>query len=195
MCVLHATVLHFCDVLTDILSMWVTLLAMACLPHQVRSVLHMVGTIAVAMAVNQDSNSSFTFLVPSLLGTAIMLVSWFWRCTRDKSCYPSMKYLSLYCLPGLLIGGTGVGCLTFQTSLSMSRYQHSLWHLARGVTIMLLLPDTPRTGGKLYCRYCCKCSAFLPRDTFIGFLQTLKRCCTTSSSWFQLMKVVIPGSV
>lgn len=147
-CVLHATVLHFCDVLTDILSMWVTLLAMACLPHQVRSVLHMVGTIAVAMAVNQDSNSSFTFLVPSLLGTAIMLVSWFWRCTRDKSCYPSMKYLSLYCLPGLLIGGTGVGCLTFQTSLSMSRYQHSLWHLARGVTIMLLLPDTPRTGGK-----------------------------------------------
>ena len=146
-CVLHATTLHFCDVLTDVLSMWVTLLAMACLPPQVRSVLHMVGTIAVAMAVNQDTSSSFTFLVPSLLGTTILLVSWFWRCTRDKSCYPSMKYLSLYCLPGLLIGGTGLGCLTFQTSLPVSRYQHSLWHLARGVTIMLLLPDTPRTGG------------------------------------------------
>ena len=44
-CVLHVTVLHFCDVFTDILTTWVTLLAMASLPHHVRSVLHMMGVI------------------------------------------------------------------------------------------------------------------------------------------------------
>ena len=42
-CLLHVTVLHFCDVFTDILTTWVTLLAMASLPHPVRSVLHLLG--------------------------------------------------------------------------------------------------------------------------------------------------------
>ena len=147
-CVLHATVLHFCDVFTAILSLWVTLLAMASLPHQVRSVLHIMGVIVVVLAVKQDRSSPLTFLAPSLLGTTILLLSWFWRCIRDKSCYPSTKYLSLYCLPGLLIGGGGLACLRYESSsATASRYQHSLWHLARGVAIMLLLPDTPRTGG------------------------------------------------
>ena len=146
-CVLHATVLHFGDVFTDILSTWVTLLAMASLPPPVRSVLHMMGAIAVAVAVKQDKTAPLTFLAPSLVGTTVLLLSWFCRCIRDKSCYPSTKYLALFCLPGLLIGGAGLACLTFESSLSSSRYQHSVWHLARGVAVMLLLPDTPRTGG------------------------------------------------
>jgi len=146
-CVLHVTVLRFCDVFSDILSTWVTLLAMASLPHTVRSVLHMIGAIGVALAVKHDI-TPITFLAPSLVGSTILLLSWFWRCISDKSCFPSTKYLTLYCLPGLVIGGAGLACLTFESSPSSSRYQHSLWHVARGVAVMLLLPDNPRVGGK-----------------------------------------------
>ena len=147
-CVLPMTVLHFCDVFTDILSTWVTLLAMAALPMPVRSVLHLVGTIAVVVAAKQDSSAPLTYLAPALLGVFILLVSWFWRCARDRACYPGTKYLTLYCLPGALIGGAGLACLNFESSPPSSRYQHAIWHLARGVAIMLLLPDTPRTGGE-----------------------------------------------
>ena len=104
--------------------------------------------VIVVVGCQARQKLSLTFLAPSLLGTTILLLSWFWRCIRDKSCYPSTKYLSLYFLPGLLIGGAGLACLRYESSsATASRYQHSLWHLARGVAIMLLLPDTPRTGG------------------------------------------------
>ena len=104
--------------------------------------------LGVALAVKQDRTAPLTFLIPSLLGTTILFISWFWRCIRDKSCYPGTKYLTLYCLPGLIIGGAGLACLMLESSPSISRYQHSVWQVARGVAVMLLLPESTRDEGQ-----------------------------------------------
>ena len=56
------TVLQFCDFYTATMAYWVTVLAMGGLPEQAKSLLHMVGAIGVAMAIEYDRTGVFTFL-------------------------------------------------------------------------------------------------------------------------------------
>ena len=70
------TVLQFCDFYTATMAYWVTVLAMGGLPDQAKSLLHMVGAIGVALAIEYDRTGVFTFLVPAVVGIFVLLASW-----------------------------------------------------------------------------------------------------------------------
>jgi len=60
---------------------------------------------------------------------------------------PLCRYLLLYCLPGLGVGAAGLLSLRLVSQESVSgqgQYLHAAWHLARGVALILLLPQAPR---------------------------------------------------
>ena len=58
------------------MAYWVTVLAMGGLPDQAKSLLHMVGAIGVALAIEYDRTGVFTFLVPAVVGIFVLLASW-----------------------------------------------------------------------------------------------------------------------
>ena len=70
------TVLQFCDFYTATMAYWVTVLAMGGLPDQAKSLLHMVGAVGVALAIEYDRTGVFTFLVPAVIGIFILIGSW-----------------------------------------------------------------------------------------------------------------------
>lgn len=85
------TVLQFCDFYTATMAYWVTVLAMGGLPDQAKSLLHMVGAIGVALAIEYDRTGVFTFLVPAVVGIFVLLASWvssvltsFWQTSENK---------------------------------------------------------------------------------------------------------------
>ena len=47
LCGAHTALLLYSDSLTELLSVWVTVLAMAYLPHSLRSVLHITGGLVI----------------------------------------------------------------------------------------------------------------------------------------------------
>ena len=100
------------------------------------------------MAVEHSMDSINTFLVPSMLGLFILIISWVCSFFQHRKCYPSSKYFLLNCLPGLAIGGAGLASSIF---LSSSEYTHAAWHVARGVAVVIMLPQgMEREGMSLY---------------------------------------------
>ena len=94
------------------------------------------------MAVENSMDSIYTFLFPSILGVAILILSWAFSCIHHRKCYPHSKYFLLQFLSGLAIGGAGLAGTTFlSSSLSSTEYTHAIWHVARGVAIVLWLPQ------------------------------------------------------
>ena len=79
------TVLQFCDFYTATMTYWVTVLAMGGLPDQAKSLLHMVGAIGVALAIEYDRTGVFTFLVPAVVGIFVLLSSWVRAKNRKKN--------------------------------------------------------------------------------------------------------------
>ena len=69
-------VLAHCDFFGAILSFWVTLVAMARLPERMRSFLLVLAALALAMGVQWDRHSLWTFLVPVATGLGVMLTTW-----------------------------------------------------------------------------------------------------------------------
>ena len=55
-CLGHSSLLHYADMLSDQLSVWVTVLSMAYLPHSLRSVLHITGGVTIATAAHFQHN-------------------------------------------------------------------------------------------------------------------------------------------
>lgn len=69
-------VLSYCDFYGSILSFWVTLLAMARLPSKMRSFLHMVGALGLALGVEYDRHGLWVFVAPAACGLVVMAISW-----------------------------------------------------------------------------------------------------------------------
>ena len=81
------TVLQFCDFYTATMAYWVTVLAMGGLPDQAKSLLHMVGAVGVALAIEYDRTGVFTFLVPAVIGIFILISSWVSRLLHSTCTY------------------------------------------------------------------------------------------------------------
>ena len=86
-CLMKYTVLQFCDFYTATMAYWVTVLAMGGLPDQAKSLLHMVGAVGVALAIEYDRTGVFTFLVPAVIGIFILISSWVSRLLHSTCTY------------------------------------------------------------------------------------------------------------
>ncbi|XP_054708234.1 post-GPI attachment to proteins factor 6-like [Uloborus diversus] len=146
-CLIRLSVLQFCDFYSAILSVWVTLIAMAKLPYQMQSFIHMAGAVGVALGVEYDRTGLWVFALPAGMGLVILLTSWVTRCYKKRLCYPARRIWLSCLLPGAVLATSGLVIYAFFETKDNYPFVHSAWHATIALSILFLLPK-----GKSDCK-------------------------------------------
>ncbi|KAF5270209.1 hypothetical protein FQA39_LY08423 [Lamprigera yunnana] len=140
-CITRLSVLQFSDFFCGLLSIWVTIIAIAYLPNPWPSIFHITGAIILAFITTMNKTSLFTFVAPFATGILILIVSWYRRYRKTRRRFPSDRYLCVYLPIGIII--VAVGLITYALLQTQSNYMylHSLWHILIATSIIILLPN------------------------------------------------------
>ncbi|KAF7396661.1 hypothetical protein HZH66_007523 [Vespula vulgaris] len=140
-CIMRLSVLQFCDFFNALLSIWVTLVAMASFGPKLTAFFQITGAIVLAMSSEMDRTALWVFLLPAITGSSLVGLSWGLTCKRRKTVwYPSRVYRTVFFPAGLLIVSLGLVCYAFLQTRSNYHIVHSLWHICVAVAVMFLLP-------------------------------------------------------
>ncbi|NXC90912.1 TMM8B protein, partial [Cercotrichas coryphoeus] len=151
-CIMEYDVLQFCDFLGSLMSVWVTVIAMARLQPIVKqaSVLYLLGAMLLSMALQMDRHGLWNLLGPSLFALGIMAVAWTARTIRRRHCYPpTWKRWAFYLCPGALIAAAAVLLYAFVETEENYFYIHSIWHLLIAGSVGFLLPPRAKPSRRL----------------------------------------------
>lgn len=140
-CLAKIGVLQFADFYCGLLSIWVTLIAMANLRQTFVSLLHMFGSIMLAFGTELNKQSLWVFLTPALTGVCIITTSWGMRCRKTKKWFPSRQYLAVFLPLGCVLSMVGLACFAFLQTKENYHIVHSIWHCVMAFAILLLLPN------------------------------------------------------
>jgi len=140
-CLVKIGVLQFCDFYCGLLSIWVTLVAMAHIRSEFVSLLHMFGAILLAFGTELNKQSLWVFLAPALTGICLISTSWGLRCTKSRKLFPSRRYLSVWLPFGLTLVVAGLVCYAFLQTKQNYHIVHSIWHMVMALSILCLLPS------------------------------------------------------
>lgn len=168
-CIMRLSVLQFCDFFNGLLSIWVTLVAMASFGPKLTAFCQIAGAVILAMSAEMDRTALWVFLLPAITGSALIGLSWGIRCKRRGTVRYPMRpyryvvfiesnsnmhiehthsdevkcffvYRSIYFPAGLLLVSLGFVCYAFLQTRSNYYIVHSLWHVCAGIGVILLLP-------------------------------------------------------
>ncbi|XP_058808953.1 post-GPI attachment to proteins factor 6-like isoform X2 [Phymastichus coffea] len=140
-CLLRLSVLQFCDFYYALLSVWVTLVAMASLGPRASGFCDLLGALVLALGAEVDRTALWVFLLPAASGCALVLACWALKCRRKGSLqYPARIYRLVYLPLGLLVVSAGLGCYAFLQTRRNYYVVHSLWHVCVAAGVVLLLP-------------------------------------------------------
>ncbi|EDV93871.1 uncharacterized protein LOC6564405 [Drosophila grimshawi] len=139
-CLVKIGVLQFCDFYCGLLAIWVTLIAMAHVPQQFVSLLHMFGAILLAFGTELNKQSLWVFLAPALTGICLISVSWGLKCSKTRKCFPARHYLIIFMPLGMVLVMVGLVCYAFLQTKQNYHIVHSIWHMVMAMSIMCLLP-------------------------------------------------------
>ncbi|XP_050799530.1 transmembrane protein 8B [Gopherus flavomarginatus] len=149
-CIMEYDVLQFCDFLGSLMSVWVTVIAMARLQPLAKQVLYLLGAMLLSMALQLDRHGLWNLLGPSLFAVGIMAVAWTARSIHRRHCYPPTWQRWAFCLcPGALIAA---GALLLYACVETEEnyfYIHSIWHMLIAGSVGFLLPPRPKPSGRL----------------------------------------------
>ncbi|NWQ82984.1 TMM8B protein, partial [Columbina picui] len=151
-CIMDYDVLQFCDFLGSLMSVWVTVIAMARLQPVVKQarVLYLLGAMLLSMALQMDRHGLWNLLGPSLFALGIMAIAWTARTIRRRHCYPpTWKRWAFYLCPGALIAAAAVLLYAFVETEENYFYIHSIWHLLIAGSVGFLLPPRAKPSGRL----------------------------------------------
>uniref|UniRef100_A0A674HM73 Transmembrane protein 8B n=1 Tax=Taeniopygia guttata TaxID=59729 RepID=A0A674HM73_TAEGU len=149
-CIMEYDVLQFCDFLGSLMSVWVTVIAMARLQPIVKQVLYLLGAMLLSMALQMDRHGLWNLLGPSLFALGIMAVAWTARTIRRRHCYPpTWKRWAFYLCPGALIAAAAVLLYAFVETEENYFYIHSIWHLLIAGSVGFLLPPRAKPSRRL----------------------------------------------
>ncbi|XP_043934977.1 transmembrane protein 8B isoform X2 [Protopterus annectens] len=149
-CIMEYDVLQFCDFLGSLMSVWVTVIAMARLQSVMKQVLYLLGGMLLSMALQLDRHGLWNLLGPSLFALGIMAIAWTVRTIRRRHCYPpTWKRWVFYLCPGTLIAFSAVGLYAFVETEENYFYIHSIWHMLIAGSVGFLLPPRPKPDGKV----------------------------------------------
>ncbi|XP_068278003.1 transmembrane protein 8B-like [Nyctibius grandis] len=150
-CIMEYDVLQFCDFLGSLMSIWVTIIAMAQLQPMIKQVmLYLLGAMLLSMALQMDRHGLWNLLGPSLFALGIMAIAWMARTIRHRHCYPpTWKRWAFYLCPGALIAATAVLLYAFVEMEENYFYIHSIWQLLIASSIGFLLPPRAKPSGRL----------------------------------------------
>jgi Protein of unknown function (DUF3522) len=76
LCIAPYGSLQFCDFLCSLLSFWVTLMAVAKIPHWIRHVLFVFGMFCLILPVHINHTGVIANIVPIVVGVLIVVGSW-----------------------------------------------------------------------------------------------------------------------
>ncbi|XP_064152658.1 transmembrane protein 8B [Anguilla rostrata] len=145
-CIMEYDVLQFCDFLGSLMSVWVTVIAMARLKSIIKQVLYLLGAMSLSMALQLDRHGLWNLLGPSLFALGIMAVAWTVRTIRRRRCYPpTWKRWVFFLFPGTMIASSAVALYAFVETEENYFYIHSIWHMLIAGSVGFLLP--PRAKG------------------------------------------------
>ncbi|KAJ7335104.1 hypothetical protein JRQ81_013045 [Phrynocephalus forsythii] len=140
-CIMDYDVLQFCDFLSSLMSVWVTIIAMARLQPVIKQVLYLLGAMLLSMALQLDRHGLWNLLGPSLFALGIMASAWAARSVRRRHCYPpTWQRWTFYLLPGALIAASAILLYAFVETEENYFYTHSLWHMLIAGSVGFLLP-------------------------------------------------------
>ncbi|XP_038661844.1 transmembrane protein 8B [Scyliorhinus canicula] len=147
-CIMEYDVLQFCDFLGSLMSVWVTVIAMARLQPIVKQILYLLGAMLLSMALQLDRHGLWNLLGPSLFALGIMAIAWTVRTIRRRHCYPpTWKRWVFYLFPGTVIATSAVVLYAFVETEENYFYIHSIWHMLIAGSVGFLLPPTSRPEG------------------------------------------------
>ncbi|KAL1438542.1 hypothetical protein MTO96_047905 [Rhipicephalus appendiculatus] len=139
-CVLRPNVLQYCDFLTAVVSLWVTLLCLAEVSMPLRTLVSTFGTLCIAIAVENDRTGFLVIALPAGLGLTLVFGSWVRQCVTRRSCFPQPRFWLISLAPGAALGVVGAALyLGFETRRNYA-YVHSAWHALVGLSLFLVLP-------------------------------------------------------
>ncbi|XP_046871899.1 transmembrane protein 8B [Hypomesus transpacificus] len=149
-CIMEYDVLQFCDFLGSLMSVWVTVIAMARLKSIIKQVLYLLGAMSLSMALQLDRHGLWNLLGPSLFALGIMAVAWTVRTVRRRRCYPpTWKRWVFFLLPGTLIATSAVALYAFVETQENYFYIHSIWHMLIAGSVGFLLPPPAKANTKV----------------------------------------------
>ncbi|XP_040337587.1 transmembrane protein 8B isoform X5 [Herpailurus yagouaroundi] len=134
-CIMDYDVLQFCDFLGSLMSVWVTVIAMARLQPVVKQL---------------DRHGLWNLLGPSLFALGILATAWTVRSVRRRHCYPpTWRRWLFYLCPGSLIAGSAVLLYAFVETRDNYFYIHSIWHMLIAGSVGFLLPPRAKTDHRV----------------------------------------------
>ncbi|XP_064294797.1 transmembrane protein 8B-like [Phalacrocorax carbo] len=147
-CIMEYDVLQ-CDFLGSLMSIWVTVIAMAQLQPMVKQVLYLLGAMLLSMALQMDRHGLWNLLGPSLFALGIMAIAWMARTIRHCHYYPpTWKRWAFYLCLGALIAATAMLLYAF-VEMENYFYIHSIWHLLITGSVGFLLPPCAKPSRRL----------------------------------------------
>ncbi|EPQ18765.1 Transmembrane protein 8B [Myotis brandtii] len=149
-CIMDYDVLQFCDFLGSLMSVWVTVIAMARLQPVVKQVLYLLGAMLLSMALQLDRHGLWNLLGPSLFALGILATAWTVRSVRRRHCYPpTWRRWLFYLCPGSLIAGSAILLYAFVETRDNYFYIHSIWHMLIAGSVGFLLPPRAKTDHRV----------------------------------------------
>lgn len=139
-CIARVSVLQFSDFFSALLSIWVTLIAIANLSTIWPSLYHMGGAIIIAFGVTVNRYSLWVFAVPAGVGVCIIVVSWYLHYRKNGLLPASKRYLYVKLPIGGVIVGLGLIMYAALQTQANYKYIHSLWHIIMAIAVIILLP-------------------------------------------------------
>ncbi|KAK7934381.1 hypothetical protein WMY93_005277 [Mugilogobius chulae] len=125
-CIMEYDVLQFCDFLGSLMSVWVTVIAMARLKSIIKQVLYLLGAMSLSMALQLDRHGLWNLLGPSLFALGIMAVAWTVRTIRSAAAIHPLGTLE-----------------------ENYFYIHSIWHMLIAGSVGFLLPPRAKPDAKV----------------------------------------------
>ncbi|XP_004581058.3 transmembrane protein 8B isoform X2 [Ochotona princeps] len=149
-CIMDYDVLQFCDFLGSLMSVWVTVIAMARLQPVVKQVLYLLGAMLLSMALQLDRHGLWNLLGPSLFALGILATAWTVRSVRRRHCYPpTWRRWLFYLCPGSLIAGSAILLYAFVETRDNYFYIHSIWHMLIAGSVGFLLPPRAKADHRV----------------------------------------------
>lgn len=139
-CIVRMEALQFGDFFCALLSIWVTLIAIADLPQLPTSICHMVGAIVLAFCTNINRTSLWIFALPFVTGLGVLAFSWFLKYRKIKQRFVARRFLMVNIPVGSALVIIGLVLYAFLETADNYKYLHSCWHVLIAMALLIILP-------------------------------------------------------
>ncbi|XP_005408509.1 PREDICTED: protein myomaker [Chinchilla lanigera] len=146
LCFLRHDILEYFSIYGTVLSMWVSLMALADFDEPQRSTLVMLGVLTIAVRTYHDRQGYGVYSGP--IGTAVLIIAakWLRKMKEKRGLYPDRSVYAQQVGPGLCFGALALMLRFFFQEWDYT-YVHSFYHCALAMAFVLLLPKVNKKAG------------------------------------------------